>query len=226
MSNFIEVMAIVEGKTEQVFIEQVLQPYLAQKQIYLFATQVSKKGQKGGDVRFERVKNDLGVHLKQRSETYVTTFVDYYGTFDWPGLGEISPQATPEQIARTINRATKNRVVELFAEQQAQSRFIPYIAIHEFEALLFSDEQILAKVLGISADQVHAVIDASGEPEAINNSPETAPSKRLDGWSSRGKFQKTSTGIAIAKEIGIEKMRQHCGQFNHWLERLEALVSQ
>ena len=33
MSDYIEVIAIVEGKTEQVFVESVLQPYLAQQNI-------------------------------------------------------------------------------------------------------------------------------------------------------------------------------------------------
>ena len=79
MSDYIEVIAIVEGKTEQVFVESVLQPYLAQQNIFISATQVSKPGQKGGDVRFSRVSRDIERHLKQRPDTYVTTLVDYYG---------------------------------------------------------------------------------------------------------------------------------------------------
>ena len=39
----------------------------------------------------------------------------------------------------------------------------------------------------------------------INDNSTTAPSKRLEGLSDR--FKKTSTGIAIAKGIGIPKMR-------------------
>jgi hypothetical protein len=56
----------------------------------IVATQITKPGQKGGDVRFERVKKDLGMHLKQRPDTYVTLFVDYYGIkSDWPSLSGI-----------------------------------------------------------------------------------------------------------------------------------------
>lgn len=59
MSDYIEVIAIVEGKTEQVFVEQVLKPYLEEKMIFISATQASKPGQKGGDVKFSRVINDI-----------------------------------------------------------------------------------------------------------------------------------------------------------------------
>ena len=47
MSDYIEVIAIVEGKTEQIFIESILAPYLGYKGIGIRATQVSKPGQKG-----------------------------------------------------------------------------------------------------------------------------------------------------------------------------------
>jgi len=226
MSDYIEVLAIVEGKTEQIFIESLLKPYLAERRIFIRATQVSKPGQKGGDVRFERVKNDLELHLKQRTDTYVTTFVDYYGIKEWPGLERIEVNATPKQIAAQVNQATKAEVMVLFAQQQAERRFIPFIAVHEFEALLFSDGDILAAELGVDESCISAVLLECGAPEAINNSPNTAPSKRLDTWSANGKFAKTTQGIAIAHKIGIAKMRGACPLFDGWLAQFEALVSE
>lgn len=79
MSNIIEAMVIVEGKTEQIFIRELVAPYLAAKKIYMSATQITKPGAKGGDVKFKRVKNDIEKHLKQRSNTYISLFIDYYG---------------------------------------------------------------------------------------------------------------------------------------------------
>lgn len=144
MSKFIEVIAIVEGKTEQVFIESVLQPYLAAKMIFISATQITKPGQKGGDVRFVRAQQDIGNHLKQRGDTFVTTFIDYYGTKEWPGLGTLAPGLTPTQISTHLHDATLQAVNELFGETRSDERFIPYVAMHEFESLLFSDSEILA----------------------------------------------------------------------------------
>lgn len=223
MSSHIEIMAIVEGKTEEIFINSLLAPYLADRDIYMRATQVSKPGQKGGDVRFSRVKKDLEHHLKQRSDTYVTTLVDYYGVKEWPGLDQVPPKATPAQIAQVVNDAAKEEVVALFPDQQTERRFIPYLAIHEFESLLFSDSSAIAEELEISKERVELVLAECGEPEAINNSPQTAPSKRLDLWSRNREFPKTTTGIAIARTIGIAAMREKCPLFNAWLETFERI---
>ncbi|WP_038178651.1 DUF4276 family protein [Vibrio rhizosphaerae] len=224
MSKFVNVYAIVEGKTEQVFIERVLQPYLALKNIFIFATQISKPGQKGGDVRFTRAKQDIGNHLKQRTDTLVTTFIDYYGTKEWPGLTDIPVGSMPAQIADHLNRATKQAVNDLYGDVRSEERFIPFVAMHEFEALLFSDSEVLANELGIDEQGVKDVLTECGEPESINNGPETAPSKRLNGWTASGKFPKTTMGITIAQRIGIQTMREKCPVFNQWLETLEASV--
>ncbi|MCI4235907.1 DUF4276 family protein [Dickeya dianthicola] len=224
MNNYAEVVAIVEGKTEQVFIASVLTPYLAERNVYLSATQVSKPGQKGGDVRFDRTLADIGLHLKQRPNTYITTMVDYYGLKSWPGLEQLPALATPAQIADALNRAAYDSVVARFAPQQAERRFIPFMVMHEFEALLFSNSEILACELGIRQADIDRVIAHSGGPEGINNSPHTAPSKRLDGWSAHGKFAKTTVGITLADRIGIPRIREQCPLFDRWLSQMEALV--
>ncbi|MCG8616795.1 MAG: DUF4276 family protein, partial [Desulfobacterales bacterium] len=156
-------------------------------------------------------------------DNYVTTFIDFYGTKEWPGIDLVSPQAPPSQIAKSINEATKKQVVSLFSEQQAERRFVPFVAVHEFEALLFSDAGILASKLGIDESKVTTVISDCGSPEAINNDPMTAPSKRLDAWSVNGKFLKTTMGVTIAREIGIEKIRNECPLFDEWLKTFEEI---
>ncbi len=231
MSNYVEVICIVEGRSEQIFIEEILAPYLALKNVFLTATQLSKPGQNksgiktGGDVRFSRAIKDIGNHLKQRKDTYVCTFVDYYGIKEWPGVKELPNNLTvPNQIAQYVNEATCIAVVETYADLQVPRRYIPYFAVHEFEALLFSDATVLAGALQIEPEKVQQVLNECGEPEAINNSPHTAPSKRLDNWC-RGKFKKTITGIAIAKAISIPVIRKKCPVFNTWLVQLEGLVA-
>lgn len=224
MSDYIEIMAIVEGKTEQIFIESILAPYLGYRNIGMYATQVSKPGQKGGDVRFSRVKKDLEFHLTQRHDTYVTTMIDYYGIKEWPGLDSVPPHASPAHIAQIINDETKRMIASFFPDQHAERRFVPYISVHEFEALLFSDTEILASHLGIDSSVVAAVVKRYGSPEAINNNAMTAPSKRLERWAPAGNdFLKTTMGIAIAEAIGIEKMRDRCPLFDDWLRTIEGI---
>lgn len=222
MSDYVEIVALVEGKTEQIFIRNILGPYLAERQIYMTPIVVSKPGQKGGDIKFSRVKNDIELHLKQRSNTFLTLFVDYYGMkSDWPGHVEAKRHPTPAGKARIINHRTKDRVNSLFANQNSDKRFIPYVAMHEFEAMLFSDPRILAEQLRIPQSRVDPILEECNEPENIDDSPQTAPSKRLEHLSSR--FKKTTTGIAVLEATGLAKTRARCPIFNKWLTDIESL---
>lgn len=129
----------------------------------------------------------------------------------------------PAQIAEIVNGATLATVVELFAAQRADRRFIPHMAIHEFEALLFSDSASSATELDIAEEKVKAVLKEFGEPEAINNSPVTAPSKRSDGWSCNGKFSKNNNRHCRGTHYRHTENAEHV-LFDAWLQRLEAIV--
>ena len=59
----VRVYIVVEGPTEQTFIRDVLAPELAIKNIFLHPVLIGKSGHKGGDIHFERAKNDIGNFL-------------------------------------------------------------------------------------------------------------------------------------------------------------------
>ena len=149
-------------------------------------------------------------------------FVDYYGIkSDWPGLEMAEKQPLPAGKVEKINNATKDQVNQLFGDYDSDRRFIPYISMHEFEALLFSDARALACQLQVPQSDIDNILTECGEPEKIDDSPHSAPSKRLENLSSG--FRKTSTGIAIAKAIGLPKMRSQCPIFNKWLTEVECI---
>ena len=112
-----EVVAIVEGTTEQIFVKSVLAPYLGRSGVSLRATILGKPGQKGGDVRFVRAGRDIRRHLLQRSDTRVTLLVGYYGIgTDWPGLEASKYARDVADKARVLNEATSDAVREMVAE--------------------------------------------------------------------------------------------------------------
>jgi len=76
--------------------------------------------------------------------------------------------------------------------------------------------------LNINQAEIESILRKCGEPEAINDSVETAPSKRLCKLSCN-KYKKTTTGIAMAKRIGIRQMRECCPLFNAWVGKIENL---
>jgi hypothetical protein len=223
MSSYAEVVVLVEGPTEQRFIKQLLAPYMAERGVYLTPIIFDKPGEKGGDIKFARAKNDIGKHLKQRGETWITLLVDYYGIRgDWPGYAESKQQMDHTGKAAIMNQATAEEVQKLFPGQNPMTRYIPYVSMHEIEALYFSDPACLARMLGVNQRLIDEILAECGEPEKINDHNTTAPSKRLEALSDR--FKKTATGIAIATEIGIPKMRSSCPLFDAWLTKLEALA--
>ncbi|KAF1083681.1 MAG: hypothetical protein GQF41_0459 [Candidatus Rifleibacterium amylolyticum] len=186
-------------------------------------TVLAKPGQKGGDVKFARAVKDIGNYLKQ-ADVYVTTFVDYYGlNKDWPGMAAAKSKKEPAQIADALNEATKTAIMQEYGELNAAKRFIPYVAVHEYEALLFSSPDILAKELKVRESDILKIINECGEPEKINDSVQTAPSKRIISLCKKYENMKTITGVAVAKAIGIEKMREKCPIFSRWLTSLENL---
>ena len=105
-------------------------------------------------------------------------------------------------------------------------RFIPYVQMHEFEALLFSDPARFAA--GISRPDLHAKLHGIGSrfdtPEHINDSPKTAPSKQVIEVFPGYERQKPLLGVLAALEIGLPKIRQQCPLFDAWLRKLENLT--
>ena len=59
-------------------------------------------------------------------------------------------------------------------------------------------------------------------PEEINDSQQTAPSKRIIELKAR--YAKVTDGILISQKIGLDTMRVQCPHFNEWIGKLEALA--
>lgn len=221
MSKFKIINAIVEGQTEQQFIKEVLAPYLSTKSVSLYAAILRKPGENGGDVRFSRAKNDIEKFLKQRDDTQVTIMLDYYGIrSDWPGYDDSKKQKTHAKKHAHLIQKTMEEVQRLFENQNAQTRFIPYFSMYEIEALYFCNPTVLSQAISVNKKEIDKILAECGEPEKINDSSATAPSKRLRKLSHG--FRKTSTGLTIAQNIGIQAMRDACPLFDAWVTQLEA----
>jgi hypothetical protein len=224
----VDVYIVVEGQTEQTFVRDVLAPELANDGVYLYPVLIGKPGHKGGDVRFERAKTDIGNLLKQRNNIFISTMFDYFRIdADWPGRAEVSRKVqngatlTAAKKAEILEEATRHEIANIFSEYDTKKRFIPYIEMHEFEALLFSDTHILAEKTGIDAAELISIVEQYGNPEEINDDPAKSPSKRLESLIAG--YRKVAMGKIISESIGIQTIRKQCPHFNEWLTRLGCL---
>jgi hypothetical protein len=93
--------------------------------------------------------------------------------------------------------------------------------------LLFSDVEALAEVeanWGAALKKLREIRKVFETPEHINDSPQTAPSKRLQSMLFP-KYDKTLHGPRAAQAIGLQTIMGQCAHFRGWVEKLRALSS-
>src|SRR5260221_11689887 len=91
--------------------------------------------------------------------------LDYYGLpWDFPGM-DSRPNSTPEARVSHVEQHMRD-------DFGAPKNFMPFLALHEFEALLFSSREELPKVMADPSGAAFAAIRDSVEtPEEIDEGP-------------------------------------------------------
>lgn len=219
----IRLHVICEGQTEEMFVNELLAPAIFPNNIQLIPALVGKPGHKGGNFKFQRLLADVKNRLLSDRDAYCTTFFDYYGLpQDFPGKEALAAQADIRDKAQAVQSAMTVELTRFIGEDPMR-RFIPFVQMYEFEALLFSDPQAFAQ--GIDridlTESLTAIVDRFETPEHINNSPITAPSKRI--LKLIAGYQKPVMGSLAALEIGLDAMRGKCNLFNDWITDIESL---
>jgi hypothetical protein len=223
------ILVSVEGPTEEVFVNEVLAPHLHRHGKHTVSARIIGNARlRGGILPWPSVRRDILRHLKHDSGSIVTTMVDYYGLPKEGGgawLGRATARGDAAQKASTVEAALHEDVVAHMGDRIDSRRFLPFIVMHEFEGLLFSGCSAFGRVLGDqSLDQTLGTIRSQFQtPEEINDSPQTAPSKRI--MAAIPRYQKPLFGNVIALEIGLQTIRTECPHFNGWLTKLESLPS-
>lgn len=207
---------VVEGQTEQEFVEQCLRPYLAEKyQVYSVSGRlIGKPGHKGGNVKFSRLKTDVDILLKEK-DVIVSMLIDYFRlASDFPNFDQCQQLNVVDTKLDVLEQALAYSIND--------RRFVPYIQKHEFEALLFASDSGFIKYLKPkTCDQLRVITEAFNNPEDINN--DQPPSYRLidvmksiEGLA----YDKPAYGNIFALEVGIEQILAKCPRFAQWVERL------
>jgi Domain of unknown function (DUF4276) len=211
----------VEGQTEERFVKDLLAPHLAMHNIaaipIIVATSRSASGKKskGGGINLDRIAGELRRLLGGFRGGLVTSFYDFYGFED-------------KQPSETVD-ALEARIAKRLGKPP---NLIPYVQLHEYEALLLSDAATIAAYFQAPAleESVRKVVTKAGNPELVNDDPATAPSKRLDAWTEAhapkmrySNDTKTRHGPMLATRLTLPVIRAACPRFGAWLGRLEAL---
>lgn len=222
----------VEGQTEEDFVNEVLRDQLLAKGYDAIGARIvgnaRLRRRRGGIRPWPSVRRDIINHLKEDPGCIATTMVDYYGlpregTAAWPGRARASG-LSPVKRAPCVEKAMLDDLAAEMVGPFNPQRFVPFVVMHEFEGLLFSDCAAFSNSIGrpnLEAD-FRAIRDRFPTPEEINDSPDTAPSKRVEALVPG--YQKPLLGTLAVLEIGLARIRAECPHFNSWLEKLESLV--
>ncbi len=224
----------VEGQTEETFVGEVLREHLASKGYSSVGARLlgsaRQRHRRGGVRPWPSALKDILNHLRQDRQCIAGTMVDYYrlpaeGSGAWPGRWEARKVGgSVEQRAGTVERAMSTEVAAGMGRSFDRRRFVPYVMMHEFEAMLFSDCSGFCRAVGradLSAP-LEEIRRAFATPEDIDDSQETAPSKRI--LHLLPSYEKPLMGNLGVLQIGLDTIRAECPHFNGWLERLEELA--
>lgn len=209
------VYILCEGQTEEKFVNSVLAPYFTPQDIYvipvILATKRIASGgkHKGGVSSYNKISKDLRL-LCRDGGAYVTSLLDYFALpEDTPGFSATAPSLYDhiEMIEQAIN------------QDIGKPNCHANLLVHEFEGLLFSAPEEFALIADQDAvDTLCAVCEEYPNPEEINSSFDTAPSKRI--LAAIPDYKKVADGSDLSQVIGIDRMMASCPHFAAWIQKI------
>lgn len=207
---------LCEGQTEEAFINEVLGPYFANLMIFIkpiicTTKRTTSKKYKGGVSDYNKVKNELTILCKQHKNEMITTMFDYYAM----------PSNTPNINCNEVDVYKRMELIEEAINNDiGQPNCFFNFMLHEFEGMLFSSPDAFIEITDEqTVEKIRKMRDEAISPEHINNSPETAPSKRLESLIPN--YAKVKNGALISKNIGIDTLLKECKHFAEWVEKIK-----
>lgn len=217
-----KILVLVEGQTEEQFTKKNLCEACFDSGLQfipvILSTKKTKMGNKfrGGVSTYSKIKNEVLMLLHDSSAAAVTTLIDYYALpDDLPNINNL-PAGDCYSKMEFLEKS--------FSEDINNRRFIPFLMLHEFETMLFSDINKLSEAFHSKNDSFNflkEIIARYPNIEFINDGVNTHPSKRiLDVYPD---YMKSIHGPLITGRIGLNEIRSKCRHFNQWLTAVESV---
>ncbi len=217
----------VEGHTEQTFAVDVLQPYLSRFNVMVVKPRLTglharRKGRipTGGLLNtLEHSLADIGRWMREdrSSDARFSMMVDLYSLpTDCPGYKDAVRLADPHRRAAHLEKALANALTD--------PRFIPYLQVHEFEALVLANPDSFSEWFDAVDTQVaklKAECKPFQTPEHINGGQLTHPKARIKKHIED--YDENVDGPALAQYVGLAAIKGKCPHFAEWLTKLEQL---
>ena len=216
---------IAEGDAEENFVNSILAPHFNSLGLYNGIQCFKIKKSNGGISKYSDVKKDI-INTLYENDVIVSTMLDFYRLpSSFPGKQTAVALPTHLQQVEHIEEKLKE---EIETTQGCEfDNLIPYIQLHEFEALVFSSingVDALFEPSEFHRKEMLQVINDYPNPEDINDQPNTAPSVRL--MKLIPGYEKVLYGIDILHQHGMPTLLDRCPHFCAWVTKLESALRQ
>lgn len=216
---------IVEGDAEESFVNNILSAHFTSLGLYNSIQCFKIKKSNGGISKYSDVKKDI-INTLYEKDVIVSTMLDFYRLpSSFPGKQDSSTFHSHLQQVEYIEGKLKEDIES--AQQCTFDNLIPYIQLHEFEALVFSSingVDALFEPSEFKRKEMLQVIHDFPNPEDINDQPNTAPSVRL--MKLIPGYEKVLYGIEILQQHGMHTLLARCPHFRDWVTKLEVTLRQ
>ena len=212
-----QVAVLVEGRTEECLVEDVLGPIAEKRGLYLVPIVVTTsatptRAYRGGG-HWKHYDSSLRGFLGQGHWYRVALLVDYYQY----------PKGAPGRDCEGLGEGRQRKLVRELRRTYPDPCFRPFVVLHEVETLVLAaidagqgDGWIPRK--GLAA--LRRAVKEAGGPECVDDGPATSPSKRLE--KADPNYMKTVTGPLLIAQAGLGAVLERCPVFAEWWEDLLA----
>lgn len=214
---------IVEGETEKEFVENLITPKFNNEYGCYDITCFITKRSHGGVSKYNYIKEDI-LRVVNESDAIVTTMFDFYMIpKDTPGYPDEESRLSHLQQVELMEESMYNDILD--ACNGRRINFLPYLELHEFEAMLFSSDAGIKEYFKDEANikLFSSILKSFPNPEDIDNGPMTAPSKRMEKIIPD--YEKPLYGNCMAMSIGLDVIMDKCPHFRNWISDITNLLT-
>ena len=221
----VEVVAVAEGQSDELFLRRVLAPASKAVGVVLKPqTLQNSTGHSGGGLGVDRLKINARNTLRRKHAVVLTTFFDLYALdTGFPGHAAAMKRSSPREKAECLENALHIGIAGFGGCDPA--RLITHVQLCELEGLFFTSPARMVEVepaWSSSLSKLQEIKESFETPAHINDSYETKPSARMAELL-EPPYRKTRHAPLIGESIGLSSMLAACPHFAAGVGKLEAL---
>ena len=175
-----------------------------------YSESACRSGFQGGITKYSHFKRDVKKLLSDR-KAIVTTLIDFCRLpQDFPGMQDLPLGPSRVQVSH-VQKA-------IWKDLEEPSNFLPFIMLHEFEAMLFVSQDSLPSVMSASTKEsieFATICNQFTSPEEINQRPGLSPSHRISNLFPS--YEKVVHGIGCLQQMSLDEIKVKCPHLGKWL---------